>query len=229
MPGVAQSEEGHSAKIVLGILESIEEDGAKSQRRLAADLGIALGLVNLYLKRCVRKGLLKVSEAPMRRYAYYLTPQGFSEKARLTGEYLSGSLEFFRKARKEATGMLEAARARGARHVVFVGAGDFAEVAILSALDANVGVAGILDADWPEPRCAGHDVFNDPAALSAALAGRGVTIDAIMVTASRHSFAAVGVAEAVAKIYGVPFQPEFVLLPKALKLSWPVREGEGRP
>ena len=30
---------------------------ARSQRRIAAELGIALGLVNAYLKRCVKKGL----------------------------------------------------------------------------------------------------------------------------------------------------------------------------
>ena len=55
------------AQIVLGLLESVERDGAQSQRRLATELGIALGLVNSYLKRCVNKGLLKVQEVPARR------------------------------------------------------------------------------------------------------------------------------------------------------------------
>jgi len=228
MPDIAQSEEGTSARIVLSLLESVEEDGAKSQRRLAADLGIALGLVNLYLKRCVRKGLLKVSEAPMRRYAYYLTPQGFSEKARLTGEYLAGSLEFFRKARRESTEMLLAAHGRGVRQVLFIGAGDFAEVASLSALDADIRVVAILDRDWPAERCAGNRVFTDPHELSADLASRNVSVDAIMVTASRQPFQAVAVAEQAAAVFGVPFRPDFVLLPKALKLAWPVRNaGEG--
>ena len=76
-------------RIVLGLLSSVEHDGDRSQRRIAAELGIALGLVNAYLKRCIKKGLVKVSEAPARRYAYYLTPQGFAEKSRLTVEYLS--------------------------------------------------------------------------------------------------------------------------------------------
>ena len=34
------------AHILLGLLESVERDGAQSQRRLASELGIALGLVN---------------------------------------------------------------------------------------------------------------------------------------------------------------------------------------
>ena len=91
--------EHENEQIVLGLLRSVETDGARSQRLIAAELGIALGLVNAYLKRCVKKGLVKVSDAPARRYAYYLTPQGFAEKSRLTVQYLSDSFSFFRKAK----------------------------------------------------------------------------------------------------------------------------------
>ena len=44
-------------------------------------MGVALGLANSYLKRCIRKGFIKITEAPANRYLYYLTPQGFAEKA----------------------------------------------------------------------------------------------------------------------------------------------------
>ena len=80
---------GEDERIVLNLLNSVD-DGAQSQRRIAEELGIALGLVNAYLKRCIKKGLVKVSQAPARRYAYYLTPEGFAEKSRLTVE--SGAL-----------------------------------------------------------------------------------------------------------------------------------------
>ena len=69
-------------RILLGLLESVERGEVQSQRRLASELGIALGLVNAYLKRCIRKGLVKMRDAPARRYAYYLTPRGFAEKSR---------------------------------------------------------------------------------------------------------------------------------------------------
>src|SRR5947209_18495801 len=100
MDGAFPSESGEDSRIVLGLLNSVE-DGATSQRRIASELGVALGLVNAYLKRCVKKGLVKVSEAPTRRYAYYLTPRGFAEKSRLTVEYLSSSFSFFRQAKAE--------------------------------------------------------------------------------------------------------------------------------
>src|SRR5438045_4898592 len=95
MPQAARSEDSENARIVLGLLESVERDGVQSQRKLASELGIALGLVNAYLKRCVRKGLLKIGQAPPRRYAYYLKPHGFAEKSRLTVEYLYSSFYFF--------------------------------------------------------------------------------------------------------------------------------------
>src|SRR5580765_760798 len=96
-------------RILLGVLSSVEQSGDRSQRRIAAELGIALGLVNAYLKRCVKKGLVKVHDAPARRYAYYLTPQGFAEKSRLTVEYLSYSFSFFRQAKNDCSQLLRAA------------------------------------------------------------------------------------------------------------------------
>ena len=97
MPDVTEHEKFEKARITLSLLESLERNGAQTQRRLASELGIALGLVNSYLKRCIKKGLLKVTEAPTRRYAYYLTPKGFSEKTRLTVDYLSYSFSLFRQ------------------------------------------------------------------------------------------------------------------------------------
>ena len=97
------SNDGEEERIVLNLLNSVD-DGAQSQRRIAEDLGIALGLVNAYLKRCVKKGYVKVSQAPARRYAYYLTPKGFAEKSRLTVQYLSDSFSFFRQAKEDCAG-----------------------------------------------------------------------------------------------------------------------------
>ena len=84
--------------VTLSILEAIENKNDMTQRHLADNLGVALGLANSYLKRCVKKGLVKIHQAPANRYLYYLTPKGFSEKSRLTTQYLSTSFEFYRRA-----------------------------------------------------------------------------------------------------------------------------------
>ena len=72
--------------VTLNILDTVEQNEHISQRDLSRKLGVALGLANSYLKRCVRKGLIKVQQAPANRYLYYLTPKGFSEKSRLTAQ-----------------------------------------------------------------------------------------------------------------------------------------------
>ena len=118
---------GEDERLVLGLLESVEQDGAKTQRRLAAELGIAVGLVNAYLNRCIQKGLVKVTEAPARRYAYYLTPQGFVEKSRLSLQYLTYSFRFFRQAKIDCLNAFQAARELGIGHVALSGVSDLAE------------------------------------------------------------------------------------------------------
>src|SRR5438477_1129524 len=117
-------------RIVLHLLNSVD-DGAQSQRRIAEELGIALGLVNAYLKRCIKKGFVKVSLAPARRYAYYLTPQGFAEKSRLTVEYLSSSFSFFRQAKADCTRVFQLAREQNFQNLVLCGRSDLAEIAVL--------------------------------------------------------------------------------------------------
>ena len=130
---------------MLRLLQIVERDGKMSQRRLASELDMALGLVNLYLKRCAKKGLIKITEAPARRYAYYLTPQGFAEKSRLTLLYLTYSFSFFRSARADCAVVLEAAHARGWNRIALAGVSDLAEIAIICALECGVEIVAIVD------------------------------------------------------------------------------------
>jgi len=145
MSGTLLGRNTENSRIVLGLLESVERDSAQSQRRLAAELGIAVGLVNIYLKRCVNKGLLKMAEAPARRYAYYLTPYGFAEKARLTLEYLSYSFDLFRRAKADCTSVFLAASARGFDQVVLGGVSELAEIATICALETGIEIVLIVD------------------------------------------------------------------------------------
>ncbi len=165
---------GNETAITLGLLSAVEQDSSVTQRRLAMDLGIALGLANSYFKRCVKKGLIKISEAPANRYAYYLTPQGFSEKSRLTAEYLSDSFLFFRSARTQCAEVLHAAAARDWRRVALYGASELAEVASLNDV-AGVTIVAIIDPDHQGSTFAGLPV------LSAL--GEAPAIDAIVLTA----------------------------------------------
>lgn len=149
MARVSDGERLDDARIVLGLLDSVERNGGQSQRHLASELGIALGLVNAYLKRCIKKGLVKASQAPARRYVYYLTPQGFAEKSRLTVEYLSSSFSFFRQAKADCTSMFETARENGQARLVLAGKSDLAEIASICAVETGVAIVAVVDALSP--------------------------------------------------------------------------------
>jgi DNA-binding MarR family transcriptional regulator len=159
----------HDDEIVLAVLDVIEQDRNVTQRDVARQLGIALGLANAYLKRCVRKGLVKVSQAPARRYAYYLTPQGFAEKSRLTASYLAYSFSFFRRARTECNELLNHVARRGQRRIALIGPSDLAEIVLLVAPEHSVEVVGIIAAS------------DDLAILETAVNALG-TVDAVIVT-----------------------------------------------
>jgi DNA-binding MarR family transcriptional regulator len=151
----------NKAKITLGLLSMVQDNSATSQRSMAGNLDIALGLTNAYLKRCVKKGLIKVSQAPANRYAYYLTPKGFAEKSRLTAEFLSQSLNLFRHARAEGKELLARCENRGWTRAALLGAGDLAEIMTLSARDFAVELIAIIDADADTAEHAGLPVVKD--------------------------------------------------------------------
>lgn len=167
---------GSETEITLGLLEAVHENSALTQRTVAGQLGIALGLANAYLKRCVKKGLIKVKQVPPNRYAYYLTPKGFTEKSRLTAEYLSSSFNFFRRARRECGEIFERCASRGWQRVALCGTSDLGEIAVLCARERNVALAGfiVLDSDETD----GH--FSGLAPIPAADAAD--RIDAVIVT-----------------------------------------------
>ncbi len=169
-------EKSENPRIMLGLLESVERDGTRSQRSLAGEYGIALGLVNAYLRRCVKKGLVKVTEAPARRYSYYLTPQGLAEKSRLTVEYLSYSFSFFRHARTDCTAVFEAAKRRGYARILLAGVSDLAEISTICALESGITIVGIVDSQAAQTRFVGLPVFESFDAVSE-------KYDGIMVTA----------------------------------------------
>ncbi len=157
-----------SSRIMLGLLDAVEQDRAHSQRHLASELGIALGLVNAYLKRCIKKGLVKVSQAPARRYAYYLTPQGFAEKSRLTVEYLSYSFGFFRQAKTDCSELFRQAKASGIKNILLVGQSDLAEIAALCAIEQSIVIVGLVQDGAQQDRINGLPVFHDFDAVAGA-------------------------------------------------------------
>ena len=143
------------------LLDNVAGQEAANQRALAAKIGISVGLVNALVHRAVRKGLIKIKEVPARRYAYFLTPKGLTEKSKLVAQYLDHSLTFFRIARQEYSDAFARCAAAGHKRVVLCGAGELAEIATLAANGVDVVIVGVLDHETNQARVAGLAVIRD--------------------------------------------------------------------
>jgi len=133
---------------ILELLSVIDREEDISQRSLAARLGIAVGMANALVKRCIQKGWLKMHAVPTRRYKYYVTPKGLKEKGVLVADYVNLSLSFFCMARQAFETSLREAQQKGYKCVCFVGVGELAEIAMLAVLDTSLEPIAILDANF---------------------------------------------------------------------------------
>ena len=134
-----------SGDLTLGVLEAIDSKKSITQRSIAKDLDMALGLVNSYLKRCVKKGFIKIQQAPKNRYLYYLTPKGFSEKAKLTAEFLTSSFTFFRKSRDQIEEILENCNKKNWKKILLFGNSELAEITSLYSKNYEIQIIQVYD------------------------------------------------------------------------------------
>ncbi len=127
------------------LLDEISRDESITQRDLSRRLGLALGLVNSYIKNLVSRGYVTVSTIPRKRYTYYLTPRGFAEKTRLTYRHLQNFTNLYRVARKDFQRLFAALDGPGMRKVVFCGLDETTEIAYLSLMERGMSLAGVVD------------------------------------------------------------------------------------
>jgi DNA-binding MarR family transcriptional regulator len=129
----------------LNLLEAVEQNGRVTQRGLAAKLGIALGLTNIYVKRLVRKGYIKCVNIQSNRVSYLITPKGIAEKARLTYEFMEYSLQIYRRARSHLRSLLEPYAAGSSARIAIYGTGEAAELAYLCLRELGLEPAVVFD------------------------------------------------------------------------------------
>ncbi len=87
------------------VLRKIEKKPNSTQRELAEELGFSLGKLNYCLKALKNKGLVKIenfTKNPNKiNYIYVLTPKGFSEKTKLTINFMKAKMREFDELKSE--------------------------------------------------------------------------------------------------------------------------------
>tara|TARA_X000000950_G_scaffold288214_2_gene403924 strand:- start:13061 stop:13660 length:600 start_codon:yes stop_codon:yes gene_type:complete len=148
-----------NVELELKLLNEIERKKNHSQRSLSKNLNVALGLANAILKKFVNKGVLKLKQAPMRRYFYYLTPKGFVEKTKLTKEFLKSSLQFYSIAKDEYEKEIIKLKLKR-KKIILLGKSELTEIAILAANIHNLKIESILLKTSDEKSFCGVEIVN---------------------------------------------------------------------
>lgn len=128
----------------LQLLEVLEQESSVSQRTLAARMGIALGLTNLYVKRLIRKGYVKCVTVAPNRLGYLVTPKGVAMKARLTYEFMKYSIDYYRDVRRHLRTTL-ATSVTAHHRVAIYGTGDVAELVYLLLKEMGLNLVAVID------------------------------------------------------------------------------------
>ncbi len=87
------------------ILRKINKKPQSSQRELAQELGFSLGKLNYCLKELQKKGLIKIKNFKKNpnkiNYLYVLTPEGLSQKTKLTINFMKRKMKEYDELKRE--------------------------------------------------------------------------------------------------------------------------------
>ena len=129
----------------LKLLEAVDSREPPTQREMARDLDISLGLVNAFVKRLAKKGYFKVTHIPKKRVKYLLTPEGALEKSRLTYRYIRYSVGFYREIREMLVTLFGRLEQEGVQRITLYGCGEVAELAHLFLQNTSIKLGGVFD------------------------------------------------------------------------------------
>lgn len=141
------------------LLEEISKEEPVSQRELSKRLGIALGLVNSYVKNMISKGYIRVTSFPRNRYHYLLTPKGITEKSRLTYQHLHYFTNLYTTARKDYRDLFDNLERSGIERVIFCGVDEVAEIAYLSLQETDIELVGVVDGECDLKQFFGYEIL----------------------------------------------------------------------
>ena len=127
------------------LLDEISRNNKVTQRDLSRRLGVALGLINSYIKNLTSKGYVTIAAIPRNRYKYYLTPNGFIEKTRLTYHHLQNFTNLYRSARQDFQKLFQSLQKENIKKIVFCGADEVTEIAYITLQEFEIELAGVVD------------------------------------------------------------------------------------
>lgn len=172
------------------ILLAIASGQPVTQRSLSKDLGVALGLTNLLIRRLVAKGYVRVARLGARHIRYLMTAEGWEALAHATKASLENTVHLYTQTREQIRARLAMVSERcepgadGRKQVVFYGAGDVAEIAFVSLQRTDLMLVGVVD-DHRSGKFFSLEISTPDGLTPAALGG--TPYGHLIVTSVRHA------------------------------------------
>ena len=127
------------------LLSEIAQDSMVTQANLSKRLGMAVGSVNWYIKRLIKRGYVKVSHLDRTRLKYDLTPEGMSVFTERAVKYAKDSLTIYKKFRHMAKGTVLELKKMGVSQVYFEGDDEIMDIMRLTCLEAGIALEASPD------------------------------------------------------------------------------------
>ena len=110
------------------IIKELSNNTLPDQRALSAKTGFSLGLINLIIKRLIKKGYIKAKQLNQRKIQYILTPKGFTEKATKSYHYTLKTIEKFNLIRNKIENLIKTENSNGISKFIICGNGEISAI-----------------------------------------------------------------------------------------------------
>jgi DNA-binding Lrp family transcriptional regulator len=132
------------------ILDMIEKNANTTQREISKAIGIAVSMVNDYLDKYEKNGLIKRNYLSTKNVEYIITEKGIERRKVLNIGYLKATHSIYQSAKDDIFNFLNQIIECGFKKILLYGAGEVAEI-ILQVLNDDIGipldVVAIIDDD----------------------------------------------------------------------------------
>ncbi len=125
------------------ILNEIAQDSLVTQANLSQRLGIAVGSVNWYIKRLIKRGYVKVSHLDRTRLRYDLTSEGMSVFSQRALQYAHDSLKIYKDFRSKAKVLVSELKQKKISRVYLKGNDELMDILQLTCIEAEIVISDV--------------------------------------------------------------------------------------
>lgn len=122
------------------LLNEIANDSLVTQANLSNRLGIAVGSVNWYIKRLIKRGWVKVSHLDRTRLKYDLTSEGMKVFTQRALSYAKDSLKIYNQFREKARKLALELKQENVKQVYLNGNDEMMDILRLTCIEAGIEI-----------------------------------------------------------------------------------------